>query len=206
MTEDRTSLKRMKLESQAYKELLKFHEYGEYRKYLIELSRAMGDDSIVNVPLEIYSYLGHVRSLVQSIQPGQMSFNALAQKLDISSLLAALNAFYLELDSIDCLDLTHITSEDIVYGGKVEIFHPENIKVVKCDKRKNIAHVNREIIKGIFNIDEINIVDEELKDMVGYSLIGDIGADTLLDEITELESKRRGKAKYLKHINNGYIK
>ena len=74
------------------------------------------------------------------MQAGQMSFDSLAPKLDLDSLLKSLKVFYSELTSIDSLDLTHVTSQDIVYGGKVEIFNPEHIKIVKCDKRKNIGH------------------------------------------------------------------
>ena len=206
LTEDKKSLKKMKMESQAYKDLLIFHDYGAYREYLIELSKLMGTDSIVNIPLEVYSYLGHIKSVIQSIQPGQMRFNSLAPKLDLDSLLASLKTFYEELDSIDCLDLTHIKGEDIVYGGKTEIFNPENIKIVGCNKSKNISHINREIIKSIFSLDEISECDVDIKDVLEMSLNGEVGVDVVLKEISKLESKRRGKAKYLKHINNSYIK
>lgn len=206
LTEDRDSLKRMKIESQAYRDLLVFHDYGLYREYLVDLSKLMGDDSIVNIPLEVYSYLGHVRGILQSMQAGQMSFNSLAPKLDLDSLLESLRTFYAELTAIDSLDLTHVTSQDIVYGGKVEIFNPENIKIDQCDRRKNISHLNREIIKGIFGLDNISECDADIRDVLESTLVGEIGADILLSEISKLESKRRGKAKYLKHINGSYIK
>lgn len=206
LTESRDSLKIMKMQSQAYKELLIFHDYRLYREYLVDLSKLMGDDSIINTPLEVYSYLGHVRGILQSIQAGQMSFDSLAPKLDLDSLLKSLKVFYSELTSIDSLDLTHVTSQDIVYGGKVEIFNPEHIKIVKCDKRKNIGHINREIIKGIFGLDSISKCDADIKDILESTIVGEIGADILLSEISKLESKRRGKAKYLKHINSSYIK
>ncbi len=206
LTESRDSLKRMKLNSQAYKDLLVFHDYGEYQEYLIELSRIMGSDSIINVPLEVYTYLGHVRAVLQSYEGGQMSLNSLAPKLDLESLLESLKVFYQGLGELDFLDLTHVTSQDIVYGEKTKIFNPENIKIVKCDRSKNISHINREIVKGIFGLDNISECDVEIKDVLESTLVGEIGADTLLREISTIESKRRGKAKYLKHINGNYIR
>lgn len=206
LTQSRDSLKRMKLDSQTYRDLLIFHDYGKYREYLVELSKVMGDDSIVNVPLEVYSYLGHVRAVLQSYEGGQMSFNSLAPKLDLESLLESLRVFYQELGELDFLDLTHVTSQDIVYGKKTQIFNPEHIKIVKCDRSKNISHINREIIKGVFGLDNISECDAQIKDVLESTLVGEIGADTLLREISTIESKRRGKAKYLKHINGNYIR
>lgn len=206
LTEEYDSLKRMKMQSQAYKDLLIFHDYGEYPEYLVELSKLMRDESIVNVPLEVYSYLGHVRAMLQSMQDGQMNFNSLVPKLDLDSLLESLKSFYSELDHIDSLDLTHVKSEDIVFGENIEIFNPENIKIAKSDRKENISHINQEIIKGIFGLDRISECDVEIKDMLEMALVGEIGADVLLKEISIIESKRRGKTKYLKHINGRYIK
>ncbi len=206
LTEYKQSYKKMKVDGKAYQDLLEFHDYGQYRDYLVELSVLMRDNSIVNVPTEISSYLGHVRTVTQNIQTGQMSFKSLAPKVELDDFLVALHTFYQELSKIYCLDLTHVSGEDIFYGKKVEIFHPEYIKIDRIDARENLIHINKEIIKCIFSIDEISQCDFELDEVLDSTLNGEVGVDVLLKEISVLESKRRGKAKYLKHISNEYIK
>jgi hypothetical protein len=204
ITRDSKYYKRYYVDSFAYKNLFKYHGY----KVLEEFFRELEDLNIdmINMPTEVISCCNNVRWSLQDYTDGSLDFNSLLPKLDLDKFMNSLNKFYDELIKLNNIDLTNINSNDIYYGNKIEIYNPEYIKIKKTDEVDNIKHINTIMLESLYRLDKFSECDESIEDILVKTLVGRETLPVLLESIIDVETKRNGKCKYLRHINNGYIR
>lgn len=205
-TSDGNLLKKYKMETIHYRNLLLFHQDKSYRDYLVELAKSYANQDIINIPLELYESQGFVQALIQRKLSGFMYLGNLAPKTNLEALIKAFNNFCSTIKDISGLDVSHIRINDIIYNGEFQILNPEFVLLGNKESQENLSSINQTILKGLYGLDEVTSYDSRIKEEIQSVVNGEIGIDVLLSKIKELEEKEFGKARYLKNISKGYVK